>query len=189
MPFLAALTLLARMQAVDSDLHSYTAQMHAHVALSTFPFLATDIAGTFYHKDPDLNKIEVTSGLPALAQNFSKLYAHVEPPSQWDTLYTVTAGRDDGQTALFTLVPKKQGNIAKITVTVDDATAVVRSQRWDYVNGGWASVDNRYMRVGNDLVLAGQSGHVQEPAYAGSIQATFSDYTMNPNLPDSIFTQ
>ena len=118
--------LLTRMIGLNSNLHTYSATMHAHVALESFPFLSTDIVATYYHKDPDLNKIAVTSGLPAIAQGFSQLFPQIEPPARWDAIYAVTQTGDDGRTTTFTLVPRAAGNVSKITVTVDDATATIR---------------------------------------------------------------
>lgn len=188
-PLRAGDDLFARMQELNPGLHSFTATMRAHVALTSFPFLATDIVATYYHKDPDLDKIDVQSGLPVVAQNFSKLYAHIEPPSQWERVYVVTPGRDDGKTATFTLVPRKQGNVTQITATVDDASATVKSLRWTFVNGGSASVDQTYANVGGNLVVVAQTGDVAEPGYAGTISDTLSNYKLNPNLPDAVFSQ
>jgi hypothetical protein len=189
LPLRADSDLMTRMAAINPTLHSYSATMRAHVALTTFPFLATDIVGTYYHKDPDLDKLDIQSGLPVLAQGFSKLYAHIEPPSQWDRVYTVTPGNDNGKTATFTLVPRKQGNVTQIVATVDDASATIRSLHWQFQNGGWASVDQRYGTVDGETVVTGQTGHVEEPGYTGDISATLSDYRMNPSLPDTMFTQ
>jgi outer membrane lipoprotein-sorting protein len=182
-------TLLTRMIGLNPDLHSYSATMHAHVALETFPFLSTDIVATCYHKDPDLNKIAVTSGLPAIAQGFSELFPRIEPPARWDALYAVTQTGDDGRATTFTLVPRAAGNVSKITVTVDDAAATIRAERWDYANGGWASMDNRYSVIQGNALVTSQTGHVEEPSYKGDVTATLSGYQLNPNLPDSLFTQ
>ena len=181
--------LLARMIALNPDLHSYTATMRAHVALETFPFLSTDIVATYYHKDPDLNKIAVTGGMPAIAKGFSQLFPRIEPPARWDALYTVTQLGDDGRATTFSLVPRTPGTISKITVTVDDATATIRSERWDYANGGWASVDNRYSVIQGNTLVTSQTGHVAEPSYTGDVSTTLSGYQLNPNLPDSLFSQ
>jgi hypothetical protein len=181
--------LLTRMIGLNPDLHSYSATMHAHVALETFPFLSTDIVATYYHKDPDLNKIAVTSGMPAVAQGFSQLFPRIEPPARWDTLYTVTQTGDDGHATTFALVPRSVANVSKITVVVDDATATIRSERWDYANGGWASVDNRYSTIQGNALVTSQTGHVEEPSYKGDVTTTLSGYQLNPNLPDSLFTQ
>ncbi|MGA8841937.1 MAG: hypothetical protein WCC70_15325 [Candidatus Aquilonibacter sp.] len=181
--------LLTRMIGLNSNLHTYSATMHAHVALESFPFLSTDIVATYYHKDPDLNKIAVTSGLPAIAQGFSQLFPRIEPPARWDAIYAVTQTGDDGRTTTFTLVPRAAGNVSKITVTVDDATATIRTERWDYANGGWASMDNRYSVIQGNALVTSQTGHVEEPSYKGDVTATLSGYQLNPNLPDSLFTQ
>ena len=189
LPLRADNDLLTRMQALNPNLHSYQATMRAHVALTTFPFLSTDIVATYYHKNPDLDKLVIQSGLPGLAQGFSKLYAHIEPPSQWNKLYLVTPGPDNGKTAAFTLVPRKTGNLTRILATVDDATATISTMRWEFVNGGWASDDLGYGHIDGNTVVTSQSGHVQEPQYTGDVTSTFSDYVMNPQLPDSMFTQ
>ena len=181
--------LLTRMIGLNSNLHTYSATMHAHVALESFPFLSTDIVATYYHKDPDLNKIAVTSGLPAIAQGFSQLFPRIEPPARWDAIYAVTQTGDDGRTTTFTLLPRAAGNVSKITVTVDDATATIRTERWDYANGGWASMDNRYSVIQGNALVTSQTGHVEEPSYKGDVTATLSGYQLNPNLPDSLFTQ
>jgi hypothetical protein len=181
--------LLTRMIGLNPDLHSYSATMHAHVALESFPFLSTDIVATYYHKDPDLNKIAVTSGMPAVAQGFSQLFPRIEPPARWDTLYTVTQTGDDGHATTFSLVPRTVGNVSTITVVVDDATATIRSEKWEYANGGWASMDNRYSTIQGNALVTSQTGHVEEPSYKGDVTATLSGYQLNPNLPDSLFTQ
>jgi hypothetical protein len=185
----AADDLLARMSTINPDLHSYTATVRAHVALTTFPFLATDIVATYYHKDPDLDKLEVTSGLPIIAQSFSKLFAHIEPPSRWAALYTITKSGDDGKTTNLTLVPRDAGNVRKIEVLVDDATATIAAMRWDYENGGWLSMTQRYAVVQGNTMVTSQSGHVEEPGYIGDVTTTLSGYHMNPDLPDSLFSQ
>lgn len=185
----AADDLLARMSTVNPELHSYTATLHAHVALTTFPFLATDIVGTYYHKDPDLDKLQITSGLPIIAQSFSKLFGHMEPPSRWNELYTITKSGDDGKTTNLTLVPRTPGNVKEIEVLVDNAAATIDSMRWDYENGGWVAMNEHYGVVQGNMMVTSQTGHVEEPGYIGDVTTTLSGYHMNPDLPDSLFTQ
>jgi outer membrane lipoprotein-sorting protein len=181
--------LMSRMIALNPNLRSFTATMRAHVALTTFPFLSTDIVATYYHKDPDMDKLEVQSGLPALAQGFSKLYAHIEPPALWQKAFVVTKGPDNGKTTVFTLVPRVQGNVARIVVTVDDASATMSRIDWTFANGGTASVNEHYSQVDGDTVVTAQSGQVSEPGYTGTITTTISDYKMNPQLSDALFSE
>jgi hypothetical protein len=184
---LAAATLLARMAALNAGLNTYTATMHAHVAMKSFPYLSANLDGTYYHKEPDKNKVAFNSGVPAVAQQFDKLYAHIESPSRWEQLYTVTTLSDDGKSAHFKLVPHKPGNVEGIDATVDDKSATVVTMRWNYRNGGYAEMNNRYGRVSGYLVVESQTGHVQEPGYEADIDSTLSDYKINPPLSDSLF--
>ena len=185
----AADDLLTRMAAVNSGLHSYSATMRAHVALTTFPFLSADIGANYYHKDPDLNKVEVTSGLPAMASQFSKLYPRFEPPARWPELFTIKTLGDDGKITSFELTPKVSSNIASMTVKVDDASALTKSVQWNYVGGASAVMENTYQQQHGYWLITSQTGSVDEPSYKGTITSTLSNYKINPELADSIFQQ
>lgn len=179
--------LLARMAALNPNLHAYSATMHAHVALTTFPFLSTDLVGTYYHKDPNFDKVVITAGLPGIANQFSQLYPHIVPPSDWTRVFVVKVVSDDGSQTAFKLVPRKRGNVDDILTRVDDKTATITSMQWNYSNGGSASMENTYSNVDGNSVITSQIGHVDEPVYKGDITTTLGDYRINPDLPASIF--
>ena len=181
--------LLTRMAAVNPNVRAFTATLHANVTLKSFPFLSASLTGTYYHKEPDKTKVVFTSGVPLIGQQFDKLYAHIESPARWQEVYAVTVVSDDGTTTAFRLVPHKQGNVERIDARVDDKTATVRSMRWNYANGGYAEMDDRYSTIGGNLLVTSQSGHVQEPGYVADITSTIDNYTINPNLSDDLFTQ
>lgn len=183
----AATALLARMAAINPNLHGFTATMHAHVAMKSFPFLSADLQGTYYFKAPDKTKVVFTSGVPVVAQQFDKLYAHIESPSQWNDKYVVSTVSDDGVTTRFRLVPKVEGNVEQIDASADDRNATVTSMRWQYRNGGYAEMTNRYGRVQGNVVVESQIGHVEEPGYVADITSTIDGYKINPALPDGIF--
>ena len=88
--------LIDRMASLNPNLRAFTATLHAHVVMKSFPFLSADLAGTYYYKQPDKYKVIFTSGVPLVAQQFDKLYAHIEPPARWRDLYTITVASDDG---------------------------------------------------------------------------------------------
>jgi hypothetical protein len=183
----ATAALLTRMAEINPNLHTFTATLHAHVTMKSFPFLAADLEGTYYYQAPDKNKVVFNSGVPLVAQQFDKLYAHIESPSRWQVLYVVTTVSDDGRTTHFKLVPRKAGNVASIDATADDANATVTSMRWNYDNGGYAEMTNRYGRVGGNFVVESQTGHVEEPGYVADLTSTIGSYAINPTLPDSVF--
>ncbi|MEO9170088.1 MAG: hypothetical protein ABI282_02395 [Candidatus Baltobacteraceae bacterium] len=181
--------LLGRAAALNPNLRSYTATLHAHVVLTSFPFISTDLTGTYYHKDPDKDKLDITSGLPGIAKQFSKLYPHIVNPPQWPAAFAVTKGDDDGTLTTYALVPRKRGNIARIDASINDKDATVTSMAWHYYNGGTATMRNAYSKIGGDVVVTSQSGTVDEPGYKGNVTSTLDGYTMNPKLADSIFEQ
>jgi len=183
----ASSALLDRMAVVDVHLQTFTASLHAHVAMRSFPFLTADLQGTYYYKRPDKNKVDFTSGVPMIAQQFDNLYAHIEPPARWSTLYVVSVVSDDGTTTAYRLVPRKHGNVSSIDATADDRSATVTTMRWNYVNGGSAEMTDRYGHVGGYLVVVSQTGYVHEPGYVAEIGTTIDDYRFNQNLPDAIF--
>lgn len=186
-PAPASSDLLARMAALNAGLQSYTASLQAHVSMRTFPFLSADLDGTYYFKGPDKYRVDFKSGVPLIAQNFDNLYAHIEPASRWRGLYEITVVSDDGHKTTFHLVPRKHGNIASIDAVADDAAATVTTMRWNYANGGFASMANHYTRVGGYDLVASQSGEVHEPGYAGTIETTITGYHLNAAVPDSVF--
>jgi hypothetical protein len=186
-PTVPAGGLLDRMASLNPNLHAFTATLHAHVTMKSFPFLSADLTGTYYYKQPDKYKVAFTSGVPVIAQQFDKLYAHIEPPSRWRDLYTVTIVSDDGTTTTFRLVPHKRGNVEHIDATADDRAATVLTLRWNYYNGGDAEMTNHYGHEGGNLVVASQTGHVSEPGYVADISSTIDDYKLNPALSDDIF--
>lgn len=181
--------LLVRAAAVNPNLHSYTADLHAHVALKTFPYLSTDLSGTYYHKDPNKDKLDITSGLPGLAKQFSKLYPHFVSPGRWNDVFVVTKSGDDGTNTTYKLVPRKRGNIDHIDAAVGDKDALVSSMTWHYYNGGSASMNNTYSTIGGDQVVTAQTGSVDEPAYKGDINATLDNYKFNPSISDNVFEE
>jgi hypothetical protein len=187
-PARASGDLLARMAAVNPTLRTFVATMHANVTLKTFPFLNVALVGTYYHKEPDQTKIVFTSGVPMVAQQFDKLYAHIVSPSHWSQVYTVNVVSDDGTKTTFRLVPRKRGNVDHIDAVADDATATVESMRWNYDNGGYAEMHDRYGHAGGNLVVMSQVGHVQEPGYTADITSTIDNYSINVSIPDTVFT-
>jgi hypothetical protein len=184
----AADDLLARMAAVNPSLRTFTATMHAEVTLKTFPFLDVHLGGTYYHKEPDQNKLVFTSGVPAVAQQFDKLYAHVVAPSRWTQVYAVSVVGDDGSTTTYRLVPRKRGNVDHIDAKASDTSATVESMRWTYDNGGYAEMHDRYGKIGGNVVVISQIGHVEEPGYTADITSTIDNYNFNVPIADSIFT-
>lgn len=181
--------LIARMVANLDGVKSYTASMHTDASLHTFPFLSPSLDGVVYHKEPDRNKVVFTSGLPFMAKQFSKVYPQVESPSRWESLFVVSVeGNASGVTTLK-LVPRKHGRVDHIDARIDDKSAELLSERWNYNDGGYASLDQSYSNVQGHLMVTGQTGKLDVPHYSADWTTTYKDFKLNADIPDSVFAE
>jgi hypothetical protein len=181
--------LIRRMVAAQGDVRSYTARVHADVAMHSFPFLSPSLTGTYYHKEPGKNKIVFTSGLPFIAQQFSKVYPQVASPSQWFQLYDVSLENSDGAYATLKLVPRKRGRIDHIDAKIDERTADLVQMRWNYEDGGYATLTQTSSEVDGHRLVTRQTGHLEVPHYDADLTSTFTGFKINARIPDSVFAE
>lgn len=172
---------------VNEKLQSYQAKLHIDVALHMFPPLSTSLDGNVYYKQPD-KEAAVFTVVPMLASQFKKLYAHVEPPALWSTVYRFEVLSDDGTFTIFRLVPRKHGRVLHLDVSVDDAAATIHGYRWEYEEGGYIAFDQTFTTIAGNKLVASQSGHVELPSYKADVHSTVSDYKLNVPVDDAVFT-
>jgi len=180
--------MLSRMTALNPNLRTLEASVHVDIALHTFPYLSPSLDGTYYHKEPSKDKIAFRT-VPVIAKQFDKVYPHVESASRWEKVYFVTDQSDDGNQTTFKLVPRIHGRIDHITAKVDDKTATIVEMLWNYNDGGYARLTQSFTVVDGNFVPKTQLGHVEVPNYTADLTSSFSNYKLNPPIPDSIFQQ
>jgi len=182
--------LLHRLIALSDDVHSYTASVHADIAMRTFPYLTPQLDGIYYHKEPSKDKIVFTGGLPLIAAAFSNVYPHVESPARWEEVYSISTEANDGRTTTLKLVPRRTSRVNHIDAKIDDRSAELVQLRWNYNDdGGYAILDQAYGRIeGHDLVTR-QSGHLEIPHYTADLTSTFKDFKITAPIPDSVFSE
>lgn len=177
----ALAALLAKMTGVNPDLETYEAAIKVDVKMKTFPFLSPTLTGRVYWERPDRAAV-VFDTLPALANQFKKVYPRIEAPSQWQSIYYVSLAGPDR----VRLVPRKHGRIDHIDVTVNpDGT--IGSMHWFYNDGGDVVMNQTFGNVQGRTLVTEQRGTVDLPSYKGDIQAAFTDYKVNVKLPASVF--
>lgn len=181
--------LIARMIANLDGVKSYTAAMHTDATVHAFLTLSPSLEGTYYHKEPDLNKVVFTSGMPFVAKQFSKLYPHIDSPAIWKSKYDISVESGDAATTTFKLVPRIHGRIDHIDAKVDNHTAELSSLRWNYTDGGYASTDLHYSSVQGHPLVTSQTGAVNVPHYSAEFNSTFKDFKLNVAIPDSVFAE
>lgn len=179
--------LYARMQRVNAALTSYQADVTVAIKMNTFPFLSPTLDGKAYYKKPDKTAVQFQS-VPALAGQLKKVVGQMEQPSEWPTLYDVTPVADDGSSATFKLVRKKNGRIDHVDVTVDDKTATVTQMTYFYKeDGGSIKFDNTYNQIDGNYVIKAQTGKVDIPHYNADVNSTFANYKLNVAIDDKVF--
>jgi hypothetical protein len=177
----------ARMQKVNAGLKSYQADLHVDITTHGFPFISPSLDGKAYFEQPDKNAV-VFDTVPALAGPFKKVYPQLEPPSEWPATYDVTPVADDGTTAQFRLVRKKNGRIDHVDVTVDDRTATVASMTYVYKDGGGTiSFQQTYTAMDGNYVLKSQTGKVDLPQFHADVASSFSNYKLNVRIDQQVF--
>jgi outer membrane lipoprotein-sorting protein len=181
--------LYSRMQRVNTNLTSYQADVTVAILTHGPPFISPTLQGKAYYKKPDKSAV-VFDTVPFIAQQAKHVVGQIEPPSEWPQLYDVTPSGDDGTTATFRLVRKKNGRIDHVDVKVDDATATVSAMTYFYRdNGGTIAFTQAYDRVGDDYVVKQQMGKVDIPHYNADVTSTFKNYQLNVAVPDTVFDQ
>ena len=181
--------LYGRMQHVNSGLRSYRADVTVAIQLHSFPYLSPTLAGRAYYKRPDKTAVQFDA-VPAIAGQLRKGVGQIEPPSDWDRLYDVTQTGDDGTTATFRLIRKKNGRIDHVDVKVDDRTATVSEMVYFYKeDGGTIRFDNTYDQIDGNYVVKQQTGKVDVPHYNADISSSFANYRINVPIDDKVFDE
>ncbi|HTJ24531.1 MAG TPA: hypothetical protein VMA36_00065 [Candidatus Limnocylindria bacterium] len=174
------------MQRVNAGLDTYQADVTVAVETHGPPFISPTLQGKVYFKKPDKNAV-VFDTIPLLAQQAKHVVAQMEPPSEWPAIYDVTPAGDDGTTASFRLVRKKNGRIDHVDVKVDDKTATVTAMTYFYKDGGSVAFTQTYDDIGGNYVVKQQNGKVDIPHYNADVSSTFSNYKINVPVDDKVF--
>lgn len=178
---------LEKLIALNDRLHSYTADVRADVVMHSFPYLSPSLTGTYYHKEPNKNKIVFTGGVPFIANQFSNVYPRVESPSHWNDVYVISVEKDDGTYTYFRMVPRTSGRIDHINAKVADESGELAELRWNYTGGGHATLDQTYGKVGAYWLVTHQTGHFEDSNYNADVASTLSNFKLDAQIPDSVF--
>ena len=180
-------TLYARMQQVNAGLKTYQADVTVAVETHGPPYISPTLQGKVYFKKPDRNAV-IFQTIPFLAQQAKHVVAQMEPPSEWPQIYDVSPTGDDGTSATFKLVRKKNGRIDHVDVKVDDKTATVVGMTYYYKDGGGTiAFTQTYDQINGAFVVKTQNGKVDIPHYNADVVSTFANYKLNVPVDDAVF--
>jgi outer membrane lipoprotein-sorting protein len=175
-----------RMVRVNASLRSYKADLHVDVALKSFLTLNQSLDGNVYYKQPNEQAV-VFEVAPALASQFKKLYARIEPPERWAAVYKFAMLTDENGVTVFRLVPRKHGRVSHLDVKVDDATGTIRNYVWNYEDGGFIAFDQSFTTINGNYLVNGQVGHVDLPSYKADVKSSLTNYRLNVAIDNGVF--
>jgi outer membrane lipoprotein-sorting protein len=184
--------ILAKVIARNPSLITFQGRVHVDVAMGSFPYLRQHLDGTAYYKRP-ANYEVVFDRVPSYAKGFSKLFADVGDPTNWNQRFVVTYegerdfhGRKD---AALRLVQRVRGMIDHETVLVDLNAGTIDQIRYDYYNGGVITMTQTFTTVGNYTMLASQDAEIKIPHVRAVAHGEYTDYQTNVAVDDAVFTK
>ena len=182
----ASMDLLKRAADPNPTLQSYTASAELSATLHVVVPMHRSYSGTVYYLKPR-RKIEFENVTGALSR-FKDLAASTPTYDEAIAEYTITPLADKASVSTYSLIPKKQGSRVKsLTVTVDDATALIRHAAWLYTNGGTLDFTSTYTNVGIYRLTAQTDISARFPGYSADGTLTFTNYQPNANVSPSVF--
>lgn len=171
------------MAQVNRGLHSYRARVHLDAAMTTFPYLHPVLDGTAYYKEPDRNAIRFDS-VPAIASLFKNVFPRLPSPFQWPRLYHMSLLGDQAGVTTLRLVPRKEGQIERLDVSVSDETAVPTGYTFVYRNGGSVHFDQRVASRDGFYLVEGLNGKIDLPSFKADATASFRGYQPNIHVSE-----
>jgi hypothetical protein len=181
----ASVDLLKRAANPNPTLNSYTASAQLSATLHVLVPVHKDYNGNVYYLRPN-RKIEFQNVSGAFSK-FKDLATTTPTYEQAVAKYTITPLTDNGTISKYTLVPKTQGRVKSVTVSVDDASALIKRAEWRYTDGGTLSFDQTYATVGNFHVPSKANVSARFPDYSVDGTLTFTNYQPNAPVSPSVF--
>jgi hypothetical protein len=185
--------LLARMEAADPGLQTYTASVEFTVGLHSFPFLRRTLHGEAYFKRPSRMEL-VFDDLPPFARAFRNVYVGLGTPSDWEKKFTIataqTAAGPDGASAPYlVLTPRATDHrLQHVDVYLDAQRALPDRIVWTYRDGTIA-MNQRFSDVDGHSVITGQDADIRLPGVHAYVIATIARYAINVPVDDAVFTR
>jgi hypothetical protein len=182
----ASLDLLRRAVNPNPTLRSYTASAHLSATLHVLIPDHKTFDGTVYYLKPK-RKIEFQNVSGPLSR-FKDLMSSTPSYDEAVAEYTITPLTDNGTVSTYSAVPKKQGSrVKRLTLSVEDASALISHVEWLYTNGGKLDFTQTYSDVGEFHLPSKTDIAARFPEYSVDGTLTFSNYQPNATVSPSVF--
>ena len=188
----SAALLLARLEAADPGLETYTASVEFKVGLHSFPFLRKTLHGEAYFKRPSRMEL-VFADLPPYARAFRNLYVGLGTPAEWEKKFTIdtaqTPGTGGASKPYLVLTPRASDHrLQHVDVYLDADLALPNRIVWTY-RDGTIEMKQRFSAVDGHSVVSDQDADIRLPGIHAYVIATIARYAINVPVDDAVFTQ
>lgn len=186
--------IFEKVHQLNPGLEDYSAdieiQLEARVAI--FPYRPR-LKGRYYHKRPDLHKLELTEG-PNYLKKYPNAFGFSLP--RLERFHS----RVEGETTLadgtpvwhIVLLPAEgMGDIRRVELWVNRRDYTIARHETRYERNGLLRVEASYRRERGFVVFDRVQATFQFPAVAVTARATatYANYTFNPGLPAEFFAK
>ena len=181
--------ILAKALAINPGLKDYSAdiQLPLRATLGFIPY-NKNMVGRYYHKRPDMHKLELKNA-PALLQKYPNVFGFNLPDVARYRVLRVQEMKLHGKLPVYKiiLVPKvRTSDITGIDIYVNRANYTIPKYDTFYVKGHlYVNIDFR--KEGKYLVYDKVNADFEFPNVLATASATYSNYQFNQNLSDSFF--
>jgi len=183
--------LLARMEAADPGLETYTASVVFKVGLHSFPFLRKTLHGEAYFKRPSRMEL-VFADLPPYARAFRNVYVGLGTPPEWEKKFSIdtaqTPGPDGASAPYLVLTPRAADHrLEQVDVYLDAQRALPNRIVWTYRDGS-IEMHQHFSDVDGHSVVSDQDADIRLPGIHAYVIATIGRYAINVPVDDAVFT-
>ena len=182
--------LMEKLAGADPGLESYRADVAFEVGLHSFPYVRKTLHGNAYFKRPAKMEL-VFSDLPAFARAFRNVYVGLGTPADWQKKFTIGAAEETagGRTVSYLVLTPRSADrrLREVDVYVDDAAALPERIVWQYRDGR-IDMHQRFDRIAGHAVVVAQDADIRLPAVHAYVAARVSNYALNVDVSDSVFT-
>jgi|SRR5271156_1900259 len=169
--------------AVNRGLKSYRARISVRTRLVLGGFA---LHGNVYQRG-GMTKIAFDD-VPAIAKSFVENQPSIGDPATWPQKYVMSVAQHDADTTTYHLVPRAASSVRSIDVVLANQSGLAQRYVWANANGVTITSEQQYETLDGFELVGSSTSATRGPAVKADSVTTFSDYEINVNIPDSVFS-
>ena len=168
---------------VNRGLRTFRGKINVHTRLLLGSFT---LRGTIYERD-GVDKI-VFDNVPSIAKSFVDQQPTVGEPPTWLRQYAISLDRRDADTTTYRLEPRTAGNVRSIQAVVQNESGLVTRYVWKNANGTSIASDQTYETIEGFRLVVSSRTALRGGVISADSASTFTDYALNIDVPDAVFS-